>query len=169
MRAQRRLAFERDDERIGHLAFAQVHERVLAGARAKVELVVDRLKCDAEMKAVALEGELAGGTELGDARACDHRPAEQCGGLAFDDAEVIIAIGDELAAALELQRLGEDHLVDHGEHAIEQAGHAGGCDPAQRRHEQPVTGEDRCGVAVDDTRGRLAAAALGEIDDVVVQ
>ena len=42
-------------------------------------------------------------------------------------------------------------------------------DAAQRRDEQPVAGEDRRRVAVDDGGGRLTAPALGDIDDVVVQ
>ena len=87
--AQRGLALERDDERVRHLAFAQVRERVLAGAgRAEVELVVDRLERDAEVQAVAIERVLELGAAAARARAGGHRPAEQRRGLALDDAEV---------------------------------------------------------------------------------
>jgi len=49
-RPQRGLALERDDQRIGDLALAQIGERVLAGAVGEVELVVDGLERAAEVQ-----------------------------------------------------------------------------------------------------------------------
>src|SRR3569832_1756324 len=144
---QRWDTLERDDQRERHLALAQVDERVLAGAGAEIELVVDRLERDAEVEAVAIERTLGAFAEPGRARAGEHRPAEQRRGLALDDPEVLLALRDDPAAALELERLREDHLVDHSEHLVEQAVDIRAGDLAERSDEQPIAGEDRSGGA----------------------
>src|SRR4051812_18594641 len=55
--AQALLALERDDQRERHLALAQIGERILAGIRGEteVELVIDRLKRDAEVEPETFE------------------------------------------------------------------------------------------------------------------
>jgi hypothetical protein len=55
------------------------------------------------------------------------------------------------------------------EHAVEQPEVAGAADAAQRLDQEPVAGEDRRRVAVDRARARLAAAGVGDVDDVVVE
>jgi hypothetical protein len=42
-------------------------------------------------------------------------------------------------------------------------------DPAERVDQEPVAGEDRRRVAVDDARRGAAAPGVGEVDDVVVE
>ena len=121
------------------------------------------------MEAVVIERELRGGRQSSRACARDHRPAKQRCGLALDHAKIVFAIRLDATAALQLQRFGEDHLVDHREHSIEQAIDIGRADSLQRRDEQPVAREDRCGISVDHRRGRLAAASFGNVDHVVVE
>ena len=84
------------------------------------------------MQPEPIERALRGSGELGAAGTGDHRPPEQRGRLALRDGEVVVARAGELAATLELERLGGDHVLDHREHVIEQPGDTGRSDLARR-------------------------------------
>ncbi len=106
--------------------------------------------------------------KAGDARATEQRQAEKRGRLAFDDAEVVRGVGVEQAAVRELQHLGFDHLLDGRERAIEDLCTGGPSNPPQRLDEQPVSGEDGSGVAMEDTGCRRATPPVTHIDHIVV-
>ncbi len=166
------IALDGEDERVGHLALAQVGEEGLArgrGIAGKVEQVVDELEGHAELLAVGLEGAGDAALHAAGAGAGEHGPAEERGRLAVDDAKVIGRAAVHLAAPGELQALGDHHLLEHLEHALEHLGVAGGLDAAERVDEQPVAAEDRRRVAVDDARGGRAPAEIAHVDHVVVQ
>jgi hypothetical protein len=99
----------------------------------------------------------------------EHRPAEQGGRLALRDPPPGVEAEREIPAALELERLGADHLVDGVEEALEHTRDVGAPHAAERLDEEPVAGEDRDRVAPDRAGRGRAAAHLPEVDDVVVQ
>src|SRR5579883_222309 len=167
-----RAAAEREDDGQRDLAFAKIIADVLAelGRRATIiERIVDQLKSDAEVEAIA-----AAGDDLG-LRPAGEDGADFCGGtekrsrLGADHREIIVFAG------LGVLRRGKLHDLAFGDDNGGGGENFEALKAADLDHhleglaEQIIADEDGCFVPPEHARRELAAAHVAFIDDVVVQ
>ena len=84
------------DQRQRHLAVAEIIADALAhGGRVRciIDDIVDQLEGDAEVAAVALEGDFGFFAGFGDDRRDPARGGEQSGGLGADDLQILFLAG----------------------------------------------------------------------------
>ena len=164
-------ALQQEDDRQRDLAFAQVAADRLAerhGVGGVVEQIVDELERDAEVEAVLAQRVGPLGADVAEHAADLRAAAEQVGGLAADDLEVLVLGDVDVAGLGELVELPFDHAQrDVAEHP----------DDLQRvlreRHRHRLDVEvvaEQHGDVVAPARmhGEAAAAQVGAVDDVVV-
>lgn len=165
-----RPALEGVDDGERGLAFAEVGGYGLAQdvfGGGEVKDVVDDLEGETEVAAVLAELGLDLLTGMCDRGAELHGDAEEAGGLAVDEVEVLFLV-DEVAELLHLEEFAFDHLLGEGDEEVEDAEVALFESGAEGLHVEPIAGEDALGGAPGGVGGGAAAAGVGFVDDVVV-
>ena len=164
-------AAQEKDDRQGDFAFAQVAADRLAergGVGGVVEQVVDQLERDAEVEAVVAQRVGLLRRDVAEHPADLRAPAEQEGGLAPDDLEMLVLGDVDVAGLGELIKLALDHPQrDVAEHPddLERV--------LRERHRHALDVEivpEQDGDVVAPARmdGQTAAPEVGAVDDVVV-
>ena len=161
-----------EDHRQRHLAFAEIVAAILAhggGIGIVIQRVIDQLECNPEVAAVFVERLLLFVAAFGDDRRDTASGGEQRGGLRADDVQIALFAGIDLALRGQLvdlafgnDRRGSREDLEHLEAAV--LGHQ-----LERTAEEEIAHQHGRGIAVDDVGGRLAAAKIASIDDIVVQ